>query len=66
MTIAKERENAELGKGYQDLCICMWRMFVLNEVGKVSQTGMETLKVFSLRSQTHQGCLLSLLLFNMI
>lgn len=66
VTVTKEKENAEHGKGYEDMCICVWRMFILSKVVGVGQTGKVTLKVFSLRSQTHLGCLLSLLLFNMV
>ena len=27
MTITKEKEKAELGKEYQDVCICVWRIY---------------------------------------
>lgn len=66
MTVTKEKENAEHGKGYEDMWISVWRTFILNKVVKGGHIGKVTVNVFSLRSQTHLGCLLSPLLFNMV
>ena len=44
MIITKEKEKAELSKEYQDVCICVWWIFILNKVVKVGQIKKVTLK----------------------